>query len=113
MEELHTTGDVSLTLDVAGEYNGTVAACHTDGRDIYVEFFRPTADVPLIETSDTGTSSISECTAGTKEYDECAGRGICDRTTGVCTCFPGYGSSGDQGIRAPWADCGYVPPVIE
>jgi len=28
--------------------------------------------------------------AGSKENDECSGRGICNRKTGLCKCFYGY-----------------------
>ena len=45
--------------------------------------------------------------AGTKEYMECSGRGLCSRDTGTCACFPGYGSSDGQGGPGDRGDCGY------
>jgi len=113
LEALDGVEDVRLALDVVGVNNGTELACAEAGRDVYVEFLRPTGDVPLIESSDELTFSISEYMQGTKEHDECSGRGLCDTFTGVCNCFPGYGSSDSQGARGPWADCGFVLPAVE
>lgn len=50
---------------------------------------------------------------GTKENDECAGRGLCDTSSGVCSCFSTesgdvYGSSDGYGGPGSRGDCGYV-----
>ncbi|EGB03430.1 hypothetical protein AURANDRAFT_39337 [Aureococcus anophagefferens] len=50
---------------------------------------------------------------GTKEWEECSGRGLCSRETGVCACFSGYGSSDGQNNPGPYEDCGYVLPAVE
>ena len=34
-------------------------------------------------------------------YTECGSVGICDRTTGICDCFPGYGGASCQRTACP------------
>jgi len=53
-----------------------------------------------------GISSI----AGSREKLECSGRGVCNRNTGICDCFPGYASGdGENGnTRGTKGDCGYL-----
>ena len=45
---------------------------------------------------------------GTTEDDECSSRGLCDRHTGTCSCFQGYGASDGRGNPGQYADCGHV-----
>ena len=35
------------------------------------------------------------------------------RATGLCACFPGYGSSDGQGGPGPYEDCGFPMPAVE
>lgn len=53
-----------------------------------------------------GISSV----AGSRENLECSGRGVCNRNTGICDCFPGYASGdGKNGNkRGTRGDCGYL-----
>ncbi len=54
----------------------------------------------------------SSSTTGTTEDLECAGRGICDRVTGVCKCFQGYGADDGRGNGGGIANCGYRVPYV-
>jgi hypothetical protein len=44
----------------------------------------------------------------TREFVECNNRGICDRKSGVCQCFPGFSSSNGMGDPGTIGDCGYL-----
>ena len=46
--------------------------------------------------------------AGTTESEPCSNRGLCDRGTGRCACFPGYSSSNGLGGPGNQDDCGYL-----
>mmetsp|Transcript_10842 Transcript_10842/g.14124 ORF Transcript_10842/g.14124 Transcript_10842/m.14124 type:complete len:663 (+) Transcript_10842:334-2322(+) len=107
LEALDTIEDVSVTSDDS-------EICTSSGNTFYIEFYMPTADVPLIEISDdtVDSISISEYQAGTKEYSECSGRGLCNREFGECTCFAGFGSSDGKGGVGERDDCGYMIPDV-
>lgn len=44
---------------------------------------------------------------GTREYVECSDHGVCNRDTGSCECFSGYGTSDGRGALGSRGDCGY------
>ena len=45
--------------------------------------------------------------AGTTASQVCSNRGVCDRTTGLCKCVSGWGSSNGMGGLGERGDCGY------
>eukprot|EP00629_Pelagomonadales_sp_RCC1024_P011723 CAMPEP_0119297744 /NCGR_PEP_ID=MMETSP1329-20130426/51227_1 /TAXON_ID=114041 /ORGANISM="Genus nov. species nov., Strain RCC1024" /LENGTH=685 /DNA_ID=CAMNT_0007298685 /DNA_START=251 /DNA_END=2305 /DNA_ORIENTATION=- len=99
LESLSTIDDVRVSTAVEALDDGDDGAfvCTNSGNNVLVEFLRPTGDVPPLEVSDVGTVTITDYRQGTKEWEECSGRGLCDRSSGLCSCFPGYGSSDGQG----------------
>lgn len=44
----------------------------------------------MVRVADSQTRFIYNDQRGTTENKECSGRGLCDETTGTCTCFKGY-----------------------
>ena len=61
--------------------------------------------------TDSATNTFTDV-VGSKEYDLCSDRGLCNFETGICQCFLGYGSSNGLGGEGRVGDCGYVEPVI-
>lgn len=76
----------------------------TDFRCFYTYIKTPPAGYP-----GSGVRTLEVIKGNTVE-DECSGRGICDRGTGTCQCFAGFGSS--DGMRGPGKreDCGWREP---
>lgn len=78
-------------------------ACTSAGHSWTIEFLQDFGDVPLLVSgvsklthSASGTTAsvaIEEAVAGTKESDDCSGRGLCDTDDRVCTCEPEFGTS--------------------
>jgi len=119
-----TTGENIITVTFVTEHGGSV---HADAysRSIVPALPRMTTAVDsngfvTIEdgwatgsvTAGDAASTVFDDVPGTKEYNVCADRGLCNWNTGICECFLGYGSSNGQGSEGRVGDCGYVEPVI-
>eukprot|EP00617_Octactis_speculum_P024944 CAMPEP_0185768946 /NCGR_PEP_ID=MMETSP1174-20130828/53165_1 /TAXON_ID=35687 /ORGANISM="Dictyocha speculum, Strain CCMP1381" /LENGTH=665 /DNA_ID=CAMNT_0028453853 /DNA_START=292 /DNA_END=2289 /DNA_ORIENTATION=+ len=94
--------------DVSGE-----TICDSDDGYFFVEFLNPTGDVTLLipEIANGGSMTVEEYVTGDKEYIECSGRGLCDYTTGVCSCFTGFTASDNQGGEGVIDNCGFKTPI--
>ena len=57
----------------------------------------------LLDTDGTGLSA-----QGSKQSQECSGRGLCNTAVGICKCFKGYSSSDGQGNEGERGDCGFI-----
>jgi len=117
LEQLFTIGSVSVT----GVPNNQ-QICTGPGSLVYVEFLTEFGDLPLLSytilpAQDATPSShmeivIAEYQKGSKEDLECSAQGICDESTGICTCMPGWGSSnGNISSAGERGDCTYRDPL--
>jgi hypothetical protein len=88
--------------------------CTTTGNTMMITFKTQHGDLPPLQATASAIDSFSvnEYVKGTKEMLECSGRGNCDRITGVCNCFQGYGSSDGMSNQGVVGDCGYQEPVL-
>lgn len=116
-------GRLSTISAVSAIYKGVnPSACMRDSvNTITVTFTQDFGPLPtLVPMTSLLTSTdpvarpvvmvISHKVKGTKENDPCSGRGICDVTTGVCTCDIGFTTSNGYGVfgndLANRGDCG-------
>ncbi|GMH97410.1 hypothetical protein TrVE_jg7680 [Triparma verrucosa] len=92
----------------------TTPVCSAGGTKFFVEFLRPTGNVPLMVPTSENLEEVSVAVAreGSKEWIECSGRGICDHETGLCTCSVGFMASDGQGNSGTFQDCGYKTPIV-
>lgn len=102
----------AVTVSILND-GDTDALCTTTGTEILVTFHTSYGDVPLLQFSNTDVDAflVEEYVVGTKENLECSGRGLCVTTTGICSCFSGFGSSDGFGGIGTTGDCSYVNPV--
>jgi hypothetical protein len=114
LELLTSITEVNVYFDDTSLDVATEPVCDAGGRVWYVEFYSPTADVPMITVTQENLNDfdIVEFQKGNKEWLECSGRGICDHETGICNCVNGFASSNGQGGSGLLADCGYKLPIV-
>ncbi|KAL8001772.1 putative EGF-like domain-containing protein [Plasmopara halstedii] len=111
-ETLQSVRGAIVTFDT-----GTVA-CSATGVVITIEFTFMQGDLPLLNIDTSGltlsgnptTLTVAELVKGTKANIECSARGICDRGTGICACFPYFLSSNGAGGPGRRGDCGFISP---
>ena len=82
---------------------GETEACSVAGTEISVKYFTNLGNLDLATVA---TVSIAAHVDGTKTAVECAGAGVCDRTTGRCKCFRNMVSSDANNYRGLTGDCG-------
>ena len=127
LHNLRTIGDVRVSVANDGSETGmllcglpTIPQRITPPATFTITFTHDSGDQPLLILKPSGelSMSIEETVKGTKEWLECSGRGLCDRTTGDCTCFTPFDSSDGNGGSGTRGDCGHInnnpwmlPPV--
>lgn len=113
---LTSIGEVKVTLDPSS--SETNAVCSTDDTDNHyfmVWFLTEKGIIPdlkivensVAHSSSTAVLAVTERVVGMGTMKECSGKGECNRATGLCECWPNWGSSdgyGNIGIRN---DCGF------
>ncbi|EQC38194.1 hypothetical protein, variant [Saprolegnia diclina VS20] len=100
----------------------TPTACTVLGHAIAIEFTQDFGNLPSL-VGNNGALTLTTVGAsprltvvttvhGTKEDAYCSNRGLCDRSTGTCNCFPNYVSSDGYGSVGRRGDCGAVALAI-
>eukprot|EP00614_Pseudopedinella_elastica_P009543 CAMPEP_0172605252 /NCGR_PEP_ID=MMETSP1068-20121228/25483_1 /TAXON_ID=35684 /ORGANISM="Pseudopedinella elastica, Strain CCMP716" /LENGTH=590 /DNA_ID=CAMNT_0013407595 /DNA_START=507 /DNA_END=2279 /DNA_ORIENTATION=+ len=97
-------GDLpSLRADGEELTDAVMGASATSGIAVYQNGAAPGA-AENCAFLDQGVTSVR----GTTESLACSRRGLCDRGTGLCKCFAGYGPSDGLGGAGAIMDCGFV-----
>jgi hypothetical protein len=109
IESINFAGQVKVT-----NTSGFGTLCSSSGTTLSIELLTRHGTLPLLSTYSTSgltTLTISRLQTTTKEYIPCSGRGICETSTGICSCFDGFVSSDGQGHIGTLGDCGYPNPI--
>jgi hypothetical protein len=98
-------------------------ACFDHGTYWTVEFLQHYGDLPrmvvdkrkLTYSNSLANSelTVSKIVTGTKEDLECSGRGICETSSGVCTCSNNFDTSNGYNKPGTRGDCGYATLSIQ
>lgn len=71
-----------------------------------------TAGYGTLASSAGRVVAVSTSRNGTSESVQCSGRGVCDSSTGLCTCASGFAASNGNGGAGSTQDCGYALGAI-
>lgn len=116
LNALPTIGDVSVS------YSSGSIACAPSGfgttNTIRIEFLTDFGDLPPLRwvldgalTLTLAADGVGGSVRGTKEEAECANRGLCVPSTGLCRCVFGFTSSDGNGREGDRGDCGFLDPI--
>lgn len=126
LEAIESITEVEVTFSTGN------TMCTTDGSNVVsLKFVQELGALPALTgfyqtngvtlTHGSGTPALNIASAGgalggvttqtgTMENIECSGRGTCNHETGVCHCFPGFGSSNGNLQKGQRGDCGWKVP---
>ena len=115
LQDLTSIGQVNVTLNPnSGETAKVCSATASDYHFFMVWFGTERGPLPLMEIKDNALThstavnlNVDHQVSGAGTMRECSGKGECNRATGICECWPNWGSSdgyGNIGIRN---DCGF------
>ena len=123
LEGLRTINQVTVA------FTGGTTVCDADGVSSAITFTHDSGDVPnfIISTGTLASTGVAPTLSlfhsgqtsgegvlsvtGDKEYAECNNRGVCDSSTGLCTCYTNFASSDGAGSAGSLGDCGYMTAV--
>lgn len=98
-------------------------ACMDSGGSWTIEFLNKFGDVPLLVPDKQFLSFsspvqsvlllVSQVQVGTKENLECSNRGLCDASTGYCTCSTNFDTSDGYAASGTRGDCGFATQAIQ
>jgi hypothetical protein len=117
LQALPSVGLVAVSEDEATY--GTGACGGTAPRTTTITFLTELGDLPLLRVDARllflpggAEVNVQEVVKGAGVVAECAGRGACDNSAGLCTCAASYYSS--NGLRLPGrrGDCGSVVRAV-
>lgn len=131
-QALNALATIRGGVEVAYSGASAVACSMLGAHIINVTYFAVFGDVPALQVDashlvndaaggalGSGTVTVAEdgtalnsvsSVRGTRENDVCSNRGLCDATTGLCSCFQGFSSSDGKFHSGPLGECGYRVP---
>lgn len=115
LEDLVTVNGVTITM-----YGSQT--CLDTGTSFTVEFTQDFGNVPLLQADASSLTlsggqavslAITKQQPGTKEDSVCSRRGLCDTTTGSCSCSANFDTSNGYNLPGTRGDCGYALATIQ